>query len=149
VAAHVPWTRVVRPGPTTYQGERVELLDFIARNRERLVLKPNDEYGGSGVVLGWTVDADAWRAALAAAQRGPWVVQERVPLPEEPYPSWDAAHGLRITPRFVDSDPCVFGTGAGLEAAGCLTRIAATPLLNVSAGGGAAPPTFHIGGTSS
>ncbi|GAB4431945.1 MAG: hypothetical protein OHK0015_18950 [Chloroflexi bacterium OHK40] len=142
--AHVPWSRLVRPGPTGYQGARVDLLHFVERNRERLVLKPNDEYGGSGVVLGWTVSDDAWRAALAAAQRSPWVVQERVPIPEEPYPTWDAAGGLRITPRYVDSDPCIFGAGAALEAAGCLTRIAATPLLNVSAGGGAAPPTFLI-----
>lgn len=144
VAAHVPWTRLVRPGPASYQGERVDLLEFAARNRERLVLKPNDEYGGSGVILGWTVGADAWRAALAAAQVGPWVLQERVPVPEELYPTWDAEAGLRITPRFVDSDPCVFGADP-VEAAGCLTRIAATPLLNVSAGGGAAPPTFHLG----
>jgi hypothetical protein len=145
VAAHVPWTRLVRAGTTRYQGERVELLPFAERNRERLVLKPNDEYGGSGVILGWTVDDAAWRAALAAAQRGPWVLQERVPIPEEPYPTWDAAGGLRITPRFVDSDPCVFGAWPAVEAAGCLTRIASTPLLNVSAGGGAAPPTFHVG----
>lgn len=145
VAAHVPWTRLVRPGETSYQGGRVDLLAFAARNRERLVLKPNDEYGGSGVILGWTVAEDAWRAALAAAQRGPWVLQERVPLPEEDYPTWDEAGGLRITPRYVDSDPCVFGAAPHVEAAGCLTRIAATPLLNVSAGGGAAPPTFHLG----
>ena len=146
VQAHVPWTRLVRSGPTTYQGERVELLDFVARNRERLVLKPNDEYGGSGVVLGWTVSEDQWREALAAAQRAPWVVQERVPVPQEEYPTWSASEGLRFTPRYVDSDPCIFGVGSALEAAGCLTRIAATPLLNVSAGGGAAPPTIHLGG---
>jgi uncharacterized circularly permuted ATP-grasp superfamily protein len=145
VAAHVPWTRLVRPGATSYQGARVDLLAFAAANRERLVLKPNDEYGGSGVILGWTATEDEWRAALAAAQRSPWVVQERVPLPEEDYPTWDEAGGLRITPRFVDSDPCVFGAAPHVEAAGCLTRVAATPLLNVSAGGGAAPPTFHVG----
>lgn len=145
VAAHVPWTRIVRPGETRYGGERVDLLAFAAANRERLVLKPNDEYGGSGVILGWTASEDQWRTVLAAAQQSPWVVQERVPLPEEEYPTWDAEHGLRITSRYVDSDPCVFGAAPVVEAAGCLTRIAATPLLNVSAGGGAAPPTFHVG----
>jgi hypothetical protein len=44
--------------------------------------------------------------------------------------------------RYVDSDPCVFGVAG--EVQGCLTRIAGTPLLNVSAGGGAAPPTFLL-----
>ena len=146
VRAHVPWTRIVRPGPTDYQGERVELLAFAASNRERLVLKPNDEYGGSGVILGWTVDEARWRGALAEAQQSPWVLQERVPVPEEPYPTWSERAGLQLTPRFVDSDPCVFGAHPEVEAAGCLTRIAATPLLNVSAGGGAAPPTYHLVG---
>jgi hypothetical protein len=32
----------------------------------------------------------------------------------------------------------------GERATGCLTRIAATSLLNVSAGGGSAPPTFLV-----
>lgn len=145
VRAHVPWTRLVQPGPTRYQGERVpDLLDFIRANRERLVLKPNDAYGGSGVVLGWTSDEAQWQAALGEALRGPWVVQERVPLPEEDYPTWSPTTGLQFTARYVDSDPCVFGVAADLRAEGCLTRIAATPLLNVSAGGGAAPPTFLV-----
>jgi hypothetical protein len=145
VRAHVPWSRHLRPGPSRYQGEALpDLIDFVQRNRERLVLKPNDEYGGSGVVLGWEASEEQWRAGLAAAGRGPWVVQERVPLPEEGYPTWSAAGGLRIAPRYVDSDPCVFGPPGAVEAAGCLTRIAATALLNVSAGGGAAPPTFLL-----
>jgi hypothetical protein len=143
--AFVPWTRLVRPGPAAYQGEALDdLLDFVARNRERLVLKPNDAYGGSGVVLGWTASEGEWRAALAEALRGPWVVQERVPIPEEDYPTGSAETGLRFTPRYVDSDPCVFGVAPEVSSGGCLTRIAATPLLNVSAGGGAAPPTFLL-----
>ena len=38
IRRHVPWTRKVRP----------ELAEEIARRRETLVLKPNDEYGGKG-----------------------------------------------------------------------------------------------------
>jgi hypothetical protein len=142
VRAHVPWTRHLRPGPTRYQDTALsDLFEFCARNRDRLVLKPNDDYGGSGVLLGWECDEAQWRAGLRAAQSGPWVVQERVPLPQEHYPTWSAEAGLQIAPRYVDSDPCIFGPSAE----GCLTRIAATALLNVSAGGGAAPPTFLVG----
>src|SRR5437762_7324361 len=53
IAKHVPWTRNVREGHTTYGGKVVDLADFVIANRDRLVLKPNDEYGGKGVVLGW------------------------------------------------------------------------------------------------
>jgi uncharacterized circularly permuted ATP-grasp superfamily protein len=145
VRAHVPWSRHLRPGPSRYQGEPLaDLLAFAADNRERLVLKPNDEYGGSGVLLGWELSDAQWRAGLAMAQRGPWIVQERVPLPVEIYPTWSEIGGLALTPRYVDSDPCLFGGPGGVESAGCLTRIAATALLNVSAGGGAAPPTFLL-----
>ncbi len=149
VRAHVPWTRLVRPGPTTFAGGYVrDLIEFIEGNRERLVLKPNDEYGGSGVLLGWETSVARWREGLAAAQHSPWVVQERVPVPAEEYPTWSATTGLRFTSRYVDSDPCIFGTGLAqglpIAASGSLTRIAATALLNVSAGGGAAPPTFLL-----
>jgi uncharacterized circularly permuted ATP-grasp superfamily protein len=140
VQAHVPWTRIVRGGVTRYAGEQVPLLTFAQRNRERLVLKPNDDYGGQGVLLGWETGQTEWDNALAAAQAVPYVVQERVPVPSEQYPTWASAEGLRFTSRYVDSDPCVYGD----RAVGCLTRIAATALLNVSAGGGSAPPTYLI-----
>ena len=140
VAQHVTWTRHVRAGTTRYAGERVDLLDFARRNRERLVLKPNDDYGGAGVLLGWECDEATWERTLEVAQHVPFVVQERVPLPTEDYPTWTPDEGLRFTPRYVDSDPLVFGD----RATGCLTRIAATSLLNVSAGGGSAPPTFLV-----
>ncbi|HEX9441782.1 MAG TPA: hypothetical protein VF909_18995, partial [Roseiflexaceae bacterium] len=140
VRRHVPWTRLVRGGVTRYQDQPVPLLTFAQRNRERLVLKPNDDYGGQGVLLGWETSQAAWDRALAAAQSAPFVVQERVPVPAADYPTWTADEGLRFTPRYVDSDPCVYGD----RAVGCLTRIASTALLNVSAGGGSAPPTFVV-----
>ena len=90
--------------------------------------------------MGWETDQTNWDRALAAAQAAPFVIQERVPVPVEEYPTWTPEEGLRFTPRYVDSDPCVYGD----RAIGCLTRIAATALLNVSAGGGAAPPTFVV-----
>ena len=33
---------------TTYHARSVELVDFVRENRARLVLKPNDDYGGTG-----------------------------------------------------------------------------------------------------
>ena len=140
VQEHVPWSRLLREGVTHYGGERVDLLAFARSNRERLVLKPNDEYGGAGVLLGWETPQPQWEQALDAALAAPHLLQERVPLPQEPYPTWTPEQGLQITQRYVDSDPCVYGD----RALGCLTRIAATALLNVSAGGGSAPPTFLI-----
>lgn len=51
------------------------LTDLLAR-RAACILKPARGYASAGIVAGWEVDDDAWRAALAAT--GPAVVQERV-----------------------------------------------------------------------
>src|SRR5207244_5540702 len=56
IEAHVPWTRIVEERRTVYHGGWVDLVPFIAEHREHLVLKPNDDYGGAGIVLGWQVD---------------------------------------------------------------------------------------------
>src|SRR4029453_17869701 len=57
IRAHVPWTRLVRKEKTDYQGEEIELLDFVAANRHRLVLKPNEDYGGREISIGWSTDS--------------------------------------------------------------------------------------------
>ncbi|MGH9938406.1 MAG: hypothetical protein ACREAM_19365, partial [Blastocatellia bacterium] len=61
---HIPWTRVLRPGFTTYRNRRVDLIDFVSARRDSLVLKPNDDYGGRGVVLGWQCSDEEWRRAI-------------------------------------------------------------------------------------
>src|ERR1700694_4115728 len=49
ISRHVPWTRRVRVGKSDYHDEEIDLLEFIAARRDRLVLKPNDDYGGHGI----------------------------------------------------------------------------------------------------
>jgi len=48
---------------------------------------------------------------------------------------------LDISERLVDLDPYLFD---GVEMEGMLTRLAATTLLNVTAGGGSVTPSFLI-----
>ena len=70
----------------------------------------------------------------------PYVVQERIPIPEEPYPSMVDGR-LQIYDRMLDTAPFVF---YGDYVDGCLTRLSNDPLLNVSAGGGSSVPTFVV-----
>jgi uncharacterized circularly permuted ATP-grasp superfamily protein len=140
IAEHVPWTRVVEERKTAFAGEAIDLVPWIERNRERLVLKPNDEYGGAGIVLGWEVDDSAWAAALRTALAEPFIVQARIGLPSESFPS--VADGeLVFADRIVDTAPFVFG---GAYADGCLTRVSTAALVNVTAGGGSTVPTFVV-----
>jgi len=90
----LPWTRMVRDGSVTVDGERVDFREFTTAERENLVLKPTMMHGGLGVVLGWTVDADEWGRQLAAATDGPYVVQRRIRAVPELFP---ADGGLRPT----------------------------------------------------
>jgi uncharacterized circularly permuted ATP-grasp superfamily protein len=127
IAAHVPWTRVVRE-----QG-----AEDLRRRREQLVLKPNDEYGGTGVTLGWETSESAWDAAidkaLAESDRG-WVAQERISIRREPFPVCESG---AVTERemLVDFAPYLFRGRLG----GFLTRLSATGLANVTSGGGQVP----------
>ena len=136
---HIPWTRYVEPGHTTFQGQEVDLLPFIRAERDRLVLKPNDDYGGKGVKIGWETEAEVWEQDIAAACEEPYVVQERVHIAYEDYPTWRGDH-LEIARRLVDTDPFLFGS----EVQGCLTRLSSVTLLNVTAGGGSTVPTMVL-----
>jgi hypothetical protein len=53
---------------------------LILNEREQFVLKPNDDYGGHGVFLGWESDGQQWQEAVKAALEKPYVVQKRVVL---------------------------------------------------------------------
>lgn len=139
VQSHVPWTRLVRPGETMYQGERVDLFAFARNNRERFILKPNDEYGGKGITIGWECSADDWDRALKAALESPFVVQEKVTIAYEPYPALVDGKVV-IADRLTDSDPYLFGAAVD----GCLCRLSTATLLNVTAGGGSTVPVFVI-----
>ncbi len=140
VTEHVPWTRVVEERFTSVRGESVDLLPYVAANRETMVLKPNDDYGGKGIVLGWTVNDTTWQAAIQTALAEPYIVQERVVVPSEDWPAWtDGA--LHIGERMLDTAPFLVD---GTVMTGVLTRIGTDPLLNVTAGGGSNVPTFLV-----
>ena len=142
IDAHIPWTRVVEVRKTVPPGatEAVDLLDYIAAHRDQLVLKPNDEYGGKGIVLGWEVDQSAWEQAIRIALDEPYIAQQRVALPSEPYPSFFDGK-VHVIDRMVDTAPYA-AYGSYID--GCLSRLSTAALLNVTAGGGSQTPTFVV-----
>ncbi len=137
--AHVPWTRVLVETKTIGPGEEgeVDLLDFVRRHRSDLVIKPDDDYGGHGVCLGWNVNQEAWEQAIERATVSPHVVQRRVPVRSLDFPLMDGSRGVGCF--LVDRDPYVFRGALG----GFLTRLSGSELANVTAGGGMVP-TFLV-----
>jgi hypothetical protein len=137
---HIPWTRIVAERRTLVHGQPVDLLPYLADHQSELVLKPNDEYGGKGIVLGWEVSAEAWSEALTQALAEPYIVQQRVRLPTEPYPGLVDGK-VQLIDRMLDTNPYIW---SGRYGAGCLTRLSTAALLNVTAGGGSTVPTFIV-----
>lgn len=137
IRRHVPWTVLVREARILRDGETIDLLPYLKRHRERFVVKPNDEYGGTGVTLGWETSAGDWDRALdrAVAERARgWVAQEKIAIRREPFPVCTEA-GVEMRDMLVDFAPYLFRG----RLAGFLTRLSASGLANVTSGGGQVP----------
>jgi hypothetical protein len=59
---------------------------FHSKNRARLVLKPNDDYGGHDVYVGARLHDAAWENALTTALAGDYVVEEAIEPRAEEFP---------------------------------------------------------------
>jgi uncharacterized circularly permuted ATP-grasp superfamily protein len=137
IREHIPWTRLLADAETTRDGDSFGLLEYVRGRRNDFVLKPNDEYGGTGVTLGWELDERQWDAALdsALADRArAWVVQERIAVRREIFPM-QTGNGIEMRDMLVDFAPYLFRG----KMAGCLTRLSSTGLANVTSGGGQVP----------
>lgn len=134
VRLSVPWTRRIEQARTSYNGVEVDLLEFVRSNRGRLVLKPNDDYGGHGIFIGWESDASAWDSAIEKALAGDYLAQERVTTSREVFPFVDE-NGVHMIEQLLDLDPLLFFG----KVAGAFTRLSSSSLANVTSGAGMVP----------
>lgn len=129
VERHVPRSVVLRGAPTdpdSVRRDRDAAREAALRDREAWVLKPLEEHGGAGVVLGWRTPAAEWRAAIEAADHH--LLQARIPCPRGHF--HDARDGV-VHERSAGIDPFL----ARGRLAGFLCRLAEGELGNVTAGG--------------
>jgi hypothetical protein len=140
IRRHIPWTVVVEERRVARDGAAIDLLPYLRRERDRFVVKPNDEYGGTGVMLGWETTEAEWDAAIARAvaerDRG-WVAQEKIKVRREVFPICETGSdtGFVVRDMLVDFAPYLFRG----RVAGFLTRLSSTGLANVTSGGGQVP----------
>ena len=142
IKEHVPWTRRFRAEKTVHGGTEIDLVRWTRENSSRLVLKPNDDYGGHGIYIGWNSSSSEWDDAInAALSDGDYLVQERVKTAKEMFPMmFDDLGKWGMVEQLVDLDPLLFNGTVG----SAFTRLSSTELANVSSGGGMVP-TFIIG----
>jgi uncharacterized circularly permuted ATP-grasp superfamily protein len=133
---HVLWTRVLRERKTTLpSGESGDLLEFVRREREWLVLKPSRGYGGDGVLLGQTVGEAEWTGALdaALADEELWVVQRLAQIPVVEVPTL-TPEGTLHPEAFYH----VMGFASSDEGIAILARASQRQVVNVAQHGGMA-----------
>ena len=139
---HIPWTRRFREEKTVNHGAEIDLIEWTRANSSKLVLKPNDDYGGHGIYIGWNSTPAEWDDAInIALADGDYLVQERVTTSREMFPMmFDDLGKWGMVEQLVDLDPLLFNGVVG----SAFTRLSSTELANVSSGGGMVP-TFVIG----
>ncbi len=131
----IPFTRVMEPGETRWNGRSGDLFELVRKYRPELVLKPKSGYGGQDVAIGRETDPGAWDALIEEAARHPggWIVQAYAEIPEESLPVLDP--DLRFVSHKINLNPFLFGG----RYAGALGRAALGSVINVSQGGGIVP----------
>ncbi len=144
ITKHVPWTRMFREEKTqvrTGNDDLIDLVKWTRQNSHKLVLKPNDDYGGHGIYIGWNSSEAEWDNAIAVALTdGDYLVQERVKTAKEIFPMFTGDEGKwEMTEQLVDLDPLLYMGKVG----SAFTRLSSTELANVSSGGGMVP-TFIL-----
>jgi hypothetical protein len=131
---HIPWTRKLHDIKTSFRGLVIDLLEFIRANRKYFVIKPNDEYGGKDVMLGFAAQQNEWEDAIELGIKSGFVVQEIVDIHKEPF-VYQLDGAWQEVPTILDLDPYLNGPLMG----GCLARISTSSLANVTAGAGTVP----------
>ncbi len=138
----VPWTRVVSEDKTDYKGKQVDLYDFIPKNRDKLVLKPIDQYGGKDVAVGPSCSQPEWEGWVEKTKQAKFVVQEYITIPREALPVVDEASGRIV---FKEKNINVNFYAYGGVYTGGVVRSSDSTVINVHKGGGMTPIMYIRG----
>ena len=135
IRSSVSWTRVVSPRKTTHRDQEIDLPEFIATQREHLVLLPNEDASDQRAYFGAEMTQSAWDRALKLALRSPYVVQERPLSARDTFPLFQYGE-LKMKEAEVTVHPHVLngemsGASALLQTylAGSATHLAVAPVL--------------------
>lgn len=131
IAETIPWTRVVTQGKTTSpEGEEIDLPAYLLKNREELLLRPNDDTNDELPSWDGAATSDqAWERAVRTAVRASYVAQRRVPQHPVSFPV-DLYGDIVYRDLNVEVHPHAF---LG-KVQGCSARIAGGPGLSTLTG---------------
>ncbi len=131
---HILWTRILSDRKTLLpDGQTGDLLPYVRREHETLVLKPNRSFGGEGVLIGPSMTRADWEAAVdrALADKERWVVQQLASIPVSEFPLVSPEGSIHIEPFYV-----VMGFAPSKYGLAILGRASQKQVVNVAQRGG-------------
>jgi hypothetical protein len=131
---HILWTRILSDRQTMLpDGQTGGLLDYVRAEHEALVLKPNRDFGGYGVVIGHGLARADWDAAVeqALADKERWVVQQLASIPVSEFPVLGPDGRVQLEPFYV-----VMGFAPTKYGLAILGRASQKQVVNVAQRGG-------------
>jgi hypothetical protein len=131
---HILWTRILSDRRTMLPGGQTGgLLEYVRREQEHLVLKPNRSYGGDRVLIGPSMSRQDWEAAIdqALADHERWVVQQLASIPVSEFPVIGPDGAVHIEPFYL-----VMGFAPTKYGLAILGRASQKQVINVAQRGG-------------
>ena len=131
---HVLWTRILSDRETLLpDGHMGGLLEYVRREHESLVLKPNRCYGGEGVLIGHGLPQTEWEASVerALADKERWVVQQLASIPVNEFPVLGPDGAVHVEPFYT-----VMGFAPSKYGVAVLARASQKQVVNVALRGG-------------
>jgi len=133
----VPWTRLMDERKTKAPDgfTEIDLVEYVRNNKESLILKPMDLYGGKGVCIGPVRSQEDWEATIqeAITTNQKFVAQKYVTIPEMELP--EVTPDLGWKSKKLNQNFYAFGG----KHAGGMCRTSEAAVINISAGGGLCP----------
>jgi hypothetical protein len=131
---HILWTRIISDRKTMLpDGRSAELLPYVRRQREGLVMKPNRSFGGEGVAIGHLMTDAEWETAVerALADKDRWVVQRLASIPVGEFAVLGKDGALHDEPFYI-----VMGFAPSKYGMAVLGRASQKQVVNVAQRGG-------------
>ncbi|MBI2569142.1 MAG: glutathionylspermidine synthase family protein [Candidatus Schekmanbacteria bacterium] len=136
IKAHIPWTRRLDETITiSPDGRDIALIDFVYKNKDRLVLKIASGAGGQDVHVGKAEEEGQWHDLVdSVSGMSWWIVQEACDVPEFELPVLKDSKVV-LEKKNVNLNPYVFDG----KYVGSVCRTSDSKVINVAAGGGIMP----------
>jgi hypothetical protein len=122
---------------TKRQNRVIDLFAHVQQERESLMLVPNEESSQERTYIGAEMTQSLWERAVRSALRTPYVVQERIDAPKEPFPFFQYGvlkvndSEVVLQPQLLDGQLASLSALLRRSAGGSVSTLGVAPVLQI------------------